>query len=56
MQADCKLFKDIQCEHHCQYHAYFKTGCHALRERRYNFVLLLCRFELYRKSFIRRCL
>jgi hypothetical protein len=41
MHADCKLFEKIQCKHHCLHH----------RERRHNFALPVCRYELRGKFF-----
>ena len=56
--ADCKLFKSIQDDRHCLHHILppVKTGYREMRSRGHNFVLPVCRYELYKKSFMLRCL
>lgn len=58
MQADYKLFEKMQSENHCLHHCLppVRTVCQALRKRRHNFEVPLCRYELYKKSFMPRCL
>ena len=58
LQADRRLFEKMQSEWHCLHHRLppVKTGCQALRERRHNFVLPFCHFEMYKRSFLPRVL
>lgn len=62
MPADCKAFKEIQCERHCLRHRpqNIETGCQALRKRRHNLFSPLSALSVVlnrvEKSFIPRCL
>jgi hypothetical protein len=60
LHADCKLFKNIQCENHSLNHCLPASStndiCQRLRKRRHNYVLPLCHYQLYRSSFFARCL
>jgi hypothetical protein len=60
LHADCKLFKNIQCENHSLNHCLPASStndiCQRLRKRRHNYVLPLCHYQLYRNSFFARCL
>jgi hypothetical protein len=56
--ADEKLFKSIQSEEHCLNNILppIKHGFCELRNRGHNFVLPLCKFDMYKKSFMPRAL
>jgi hypothetical protein len=56
--ADVKIFKNILMEHRCLHHTLppLKPGGSYLRMRGHNFNLSRCRYELYHKSFVPRCL
>ena len=56
--ADCKMFNSIQCENNCLHYILppVKTGDCNLRMRGHNFVLPRCQHDMYKKSFVPRCL
>ena len=56
--ADMKMFRSIQEEHNCLHHILPPTKDVAfnLRSRGHNFVLPRCQHDIYKKSFIPRCL
>jgi hypothetical protein len=56
--CDLALFKSVSKYAHClnQLVQYKNVGSHLLRSRGHNFILPACNFELYKHSFINRCL
>ena len=56
--ADYKMFNSIQCENNCLHYILppVKTGDCNLRMRGHNFVLPRCQHDMYKKSFVPRCL
>jgi hypothetical protein len=56
--ADCKMFDSIQYEHNCLHFILppVKAGDCNLRTRGHNFVLPRCQHDIYKKSFVPRCL
>ncbi len=56
--ADMKMFQSILKEHNCLHHILppTKNDDFNLRSRGHNFVLPRCQHDIYKKSFIPRCL
>ena len=58
LHTDSAMFRAMQCENHClnSYLPAIKPASERLRNRRHNFVLPVCRYQVFRNSFLPRCL